>query len=205
MSKRFGSIVFYMTLSVLAGCSTWDMQGTGLPMASFLQTDHSNQLDRQSTKRKTVVKRVRLNTNAPKVFAYMTDFEEMEKWMPGLKRVEVDNRNSQNGPNAVGVGTQRVCSMLGMEAHEEVIEFSAPHRFAYELTERSSATVPFKSGIGTVQVDPIETGGCIVTYEVQYETKPFHPMSPFMPSMLSKQLDEGLDNLAWQFGGRRVD
>lgn len=193
-----------LTLIAIAGCSTMNLDSPKLASIALPKPKSPTPASRKATS-KRVVKRVRLEAGAPRVFKYMTNFKEMENWMPGLRHVEVDHRLSKNGPDTVGVGTRRVCSLLGMEAHERVTEFDEPSRFAYELIEESSATVPFRSGIGTVQIDPTEDGGCIVTYEVQYETKPIHPMSPFMSSMLSKQLEEGLDNLAWQFGGRRLE
>lgn len=151
-----------------------------------------------------LIRRIHLKADADTIFQFMTDFEKMPEWMPGLDKVTVDHQQSQNGPHQCGTGSVRTCYAKGMKLSERVIHYHRPYSFAVELAE-ASTLAPLSKGTGVVKISPTQNGECDVTYSVLYDTKSLHPMSPVMPFMFKKQLSEGLDNVIAHFGGYRIE
>lgn len=153
----------------------------------------------------SVVKTVHLDAPQAEVFEFMTDFESIPDWLPGLSSVSSNHSFSQNGPGAVGVGTQRTCSAPGLKVHEKVVHFDPPHSFAYTMTSSEGPAVPLSEGTGVVSLSPAANGGTNLEYHVFYEPKTFHPMSPLVPFMLDFQLGGGMKNIADHFNGSGDD
>ena len=153
---------------------------------------------------KMLVRKVYLEASREEVFQYMTDFASAPQWLHALKEVRVDNQRSQNGPSRVGVGTVRHCSMTGATCQETVVHYDYPNSFAYRMTEGHGLGLPLSEGTGFVTLEPTQSGGTLLHYYVIYDTKALHPASLLAPTMLGKQLGEGLGRVAQKFGGHRV-
>lgn len=154
---------------------------------------------------KFLKKKVFLKASKERVFAYMVDFEKMPEWMSSVKSVAVDNRRSRNGVNQVGVGTVRSCKMTGAACQEVVVHYNAPHSFAYKMTSSSGIAMPFAEGTGVILLEDSPRGGTVMTFSVIYKNKMLHPAAMMSGMMLEKQLGDGLDKIARQFGGHRLE
>lgn len=82
------------------------------------------------------------------VWAVLADHEGMSNWAPGLKaKITKSGADERNGRGAV----REISSPLPMPAIvEEIIEFDAPHKFAY----RALAGVPLQNYRGDVELTP---------------------------------------------------
>ncbi|MEO0529064.1 MAG: SRPBCC family protein [Planctomycetota bacterium] len=151
-----------------------------------------------------VVKHVHVDAPREEVFAYLIDFESMPDWFPGLNKVSVDNRESANGPEQIGVGTLRACELTGASVAERVVHYDRPNAFAYTITSKDGPAIPVTKGTGLVTLTPTRDGGTDVEYRVFYETNPWHPMSPVFPVAMGRQLGEGLANLGEHFATQNI-
>lgn len=198
------TILIATVVSAQLGCSTMSMSSgplslmgpeplpvtiAGVSVASITDAD------------RMLVRRVHINAPQQDVFKYMVNFEAMPEWMPGLSAVSVDNSASHNGPGIVGVGTMRACTVPGAEVKETVVHYNEPHSFAYRMTEGNGLGLPFSQATGLVTLTPTRSGGTELAYHVFYNTKSLHPISPIAPTMLGKQLGDGLDNIATRLDG----
>jgi uncharacterized protein YndB with AHSA1/START domain len=69
------------------------------------------------------------------LFALLRDYTALPRWVPGLRRVEVD-ASAAASPD--GVGTRRILHPhLGVAGVETITAFEPPHRLAYSASDES--------------------------------------------------------------------
>ena len=69
------------------------------------------------------------------VFALISDHRQLPSWVPGLRRVEVDESQASS-PG--GVGTRRkLYPIIGAAGVEVVVAFEPPHRIVYSASDES--------------------------------------------------------------------
>lgn len=69
------------------------------------------------------------------VFAFIADHQRLPAWVPGLRRVEVDNSLALT---TGGVGTRRTLyPFVGLSGVEVIVDFEPPHRLAYRASDES--------------------------------------------------------------------
>ena len=197
---------FSMVVVLLSGCASiqsnasWSSAARSMPYAiggiRVADVADGNRI---------LSRKIHLDASQEKVFQFLADFESMPEWMPGIKSVTVDNQHSQNGSGEIGVGSLRTCSIGPGEVKELVLHYDPPHAFAVKISEETNSAIPMSEGTGIVVVTPTNDGGCDLSYNIIYKTKPFHPMSSLMPVMMRKQLREGMDNVIQRYGGHVIE
>lgn len=146
--------------------------------------------------------KVHLEADSETVFAYMTNFEVIPEWF-SVGSVEVDHSASEGGPNTFGIGTVRSLKSYGLTINERVVASDPPNSFAVSSIG-TSTFAPLKKRTEIVEVSAVGTGSDL-TYSVIYDTKSFHPMSPFVSGTIEGQMKKGLDNIVERFGGYRCE
>ncbi len=110
-----------------------------------------------------------LNTSATaqRMWDVLTDHESMPRWFPAVKRVTLDppGREDRNGLGAI-----RHVKAVGPTIVEEVVEWDAPHHYAYVLLRGA----PIRDHKGEVSV--VETpGGARATWRIRF--RPLIPLT----------------------------
>ena len=201
MFKRLfrGSAIAGVAIILFAstGCSAMGPMMASQSAPPFVPGVLVSEITRAS---RSVTRSVHLDAPREQVFATLTDFESMPDWMPGLSSMTA-NHSYSSTPGQCGVGTQRTCKAPGMTLREEIVHYEYPTSYAYRMTSSEGAAVPLREGVGIVHLEDSPSGGTNLTYHVLYETKTLHPMGAVFPTMLKRQLGDGLENLAGRFGG----
>ncbi len=71
-----------------------------------------------------------------RVWEFITDFEQLPRWLPGLARCEVDDREAEV-PGQVGAVRVIVPILGGPTTYERVTAFEPPERLVYSATDAS--------------------------------------------------------------------
>lgn len=76
-----------------------------------------------------------LNARPEAVFAIISDHQRLPTWIPGLRRVDVDESNAMS-PG--GIGTRRTLyPMVGPSGVEVIVDFDPPRRLVYCASDES--------------------------------------------------------------------
>lgn len=118
---------------------------------------------------------INTSATAQRMWEVLTDHESMPRWFPAVKKVTLDppGKDDRNGLGAI-----RHVKALGPTVVEEVVEWDAPHHYAYVLLRGA----PIRDHRGDVSV--VETPqGARATWRIRFE--PTIPLSglvlrPFM-------------------------
>jgi len=132
-----------------------------------------------------------MTVSASAAFAIVADHERWPEWFSQLKRVEVTGEPT-------GVGGQRRVTLAGVVVDEVFIAWETDRVFAFTVTRTSRPMA--RAMVEAVQVEPLDTDRCRVTYIQAIEPlgwmKPMVPvMRRFMGSMLADALS-GLEQAA---------
>ena len=135
------------------------------------------------------------------MFSAVSDPVALSKWLPMLKSLHMNHAASENGEQAYGVGSERVCSfsMMG-EVTERVLWWNPPHGYAFSFRPKSKMMVPTRNHTVVFLVKPHGNGSEFV-FRNYFDWQP--GVMRFMAAyMMPMTLNMGLANLRKQLGGR---
>ena len=94
-----------------------------------------------------------LGASPEEVFAFISDFEALPEWMPGMNNVTVNNQQAET-PG--GLGAVRVITSYGKVTQEVVRAFEPPTWLAYSATNQSLGGM-YTDHLGVLICEPEET------------------------------------------------
>lgn len=128
-----------------------------------------------------------INQPVEKVFSYVTEVENLSKWMSEL----VEAEQASNGPVGMGTKISAVANILGrrIESTQEVSKYELNSKFAIK-----SASGPVKNE-DEFTFEPV-TGGTKITRMVEGDVAGFFKIAePLIVRMLSRQFETNFANL----------
>ncbi len=132
--------------------------------------------DTQSAAVIVVEQSITTSASVQRMWDVLTDHESMPRWFPAVKTVTLDPPGSGERN---GLGAIRHVKALGPTVVEEVVEWDAPHRYAYVLLRGA----PIRDHRGEVSV--VKTPeGTRVTWCIR-----FRPILPLSGLILRPVLD----------------
>lgn len=136
---------------------------------------------------------------ADRVWERVSDHEGTPTWVTrGLQKVTVIQPGD---PEPGGVGALRSVKFVGWPAvTEEVVAFEAGRRFSYSLR---SGMPHVSDHLGTVSVAPTSDTACVLRWDIQFEFRPWHPLSwsaPLFVAGFGRVVQSGCDELGRQLG-----
>lgn len=138
-----------------------------------------------------------------KLFAMVSEAENLHKWLPMLKTVKMDHSRSEQ-VSQCGVGSIRQCSFSGMgDVDESILWWNPPHGygFRFEPKGRMKMMTPTTDHVVAFIVESDGKGGSIFTFRVYFNWRGMlmrHMAVHMMPTMLNK----ALANLQRELGGQ---
>ena len=137
-----------------------------------------------------------------RMFAAISEPDEMIKWLPMIKSLHVNHNASENGSIACGIGSERSCafSMMG-DVTERVIWWNPPHGYAFSFQPKSQMMVPTQNHAVVFLVEPHGKGGSKFIFRSHFDWLP-SPMRFMAARMMPMMLNMGLANLKKQLGGK---
>lgn len=128
-----------------------------------------------------------INRPVEQVFSYVTEVENLSKWMSEL----VEAEQASNGPVSVGTKISAVANVLGrrVESIQEVSKYKLNSKFAIK-----SASGPVENE-DEFTFEPV-TGGTKVTRLTEGDIAGFFKIAePLVVRMLSRQFETNFSNL----------
>ncbi|WP_340077481.1 SRPBCC family protein [Leptobacterium sp. I13] len=123
------------------------------------------------------------------VFDQLKDHESMSKWVPMMKKVEM-NHDSSASTGACDVGSVRVCQFGKDRLVEKIVAWQPPKLYAYSAEDTADAS----DHLGVVECEDNGDGTTTVSWS-QY----FNPKNPvkgfFMGIIMKKVLKKAIKNL----------
>ncbi len=125
----------------------------------------------------------RFNVPANKVWHALNDFSAVAKFAPLIETSPLTN-----GQNS-GIGAKRCCNFFdGTKIVEEIIELKEGESVTVVLTDH---TMPLKSAIATMKVEPVGADTCDITIAMDFVVKG-GPFGWLMGFLMMKPLMKGV-------------
>lgn len=149
----------------------------------------------------------RIDVEPKEAFELVSDFEKLATWFSGIKNPALDNTHSIRGPNEIGVGSVRSCSLDGAFLYEDIVHYDGNKlSYAYSINmDKSTVSFPISDTLSLFTVESDGNGGSLISWRHYYE-KNFHIVAPVITFMMKTViLKPAVENLFDQYGGEWVE
>lgn len=208
--KSWGKWLIPVAAVLLSACSMMPVEGTGPQYTSTYDrsTHQVNEFNVRSVTQapEQITLMFRINVQPEEAFELVSDGEKLSTWFTDIKNPKTDNTQSSNGPNAMGQGSVRSCSLDDDYLYEDIVYYDNEKlAYAYVIDmERSTLSFPISNQLSMFMVEDDGQGGSLITWR-HYFDKNFHIAAPVLNFMMKTMvLKPAVENLFEQRGGEWV-
>jgi len=194
------TIIFAVFILTLSACSSISQKEFGSSYSEDQRQLDGLNIDDFTKAGLKAFSRAHLNASPTIVFQKMADHKNMNLWVPMIDHeVQVDFSKSEP-PGANGVGTIRVCDFGGDILTEKIQYWEQNKQYAYSVLPNENVAGVDHLGVITIESDG--KGGSLVTWRQYFNPKPWSLKAKIMPFMMSMVMDNALENLSEEYGGK---
>jgi hypothetical protein len=134
---------------------------------------------------------------ADELFAVLADHQDMPRWLPLLRRVDVDHSGSRQ-PGMCDVGSARICRGIGFgTVRETFLAWEPGIGFAYRV---EGWMMPFTDHLAVVRITPRDDGGSTLQWSQHFRDRGLI-LKWFCPWGIRRLLSCGIRNLGGTIQG----
>lgn len=142
------------------------------------------------------------NSTPERLFAMISEQENLHKWLAMLKRVKMDHSHSDRNAQC-GVGSVRQCSFAGMgDVEENIIWWTPPHSYGFRFSPKGlgKMMMPTTDHVVSFSVESDGKGGSIFTLSTYFNWRG-NFMRHMAVHMMPMMLNMSMTNLQKVLGG----
>ena len=145
---------------------------------------------------------VKFAIRVPQEKAFELVLRDLGSWFKEIGNISWNHERSDEGPDAVGARSSRVCEFGKDTLYEDIKFYDPPHAYAYRIdTVRSTAKFPIKDHLGVFIVERGSGDESVITWRTYFNGK--GPAAPLITFVLKRKvIRKNLKTLIKQYGGR---
>ncbi|MDE1900988.1 MAG: SRPBCC family protein [Alphaproteobacteria bacterium] len=142
----------------------------------------------------------RFDVSPERLFAYVSEPQNVSQWVPMLKALNMNHAHSKNGSGQCGVGSERACA-IGMMGNvvERIIWWDPPKGYAFAFQPENTMMVPTENHYVILLVRSRDKGSELV-FRTYFNWRPglMRFMAVYMMPMM---LNMAFANIQKKLGG----